>query len=133
MSALTAGRATVEWAPNTVLRTYSQNVSKQIWEGGIVALNASGYAQAAISGTGQTAVGVAQFSQLTTSAAYANMDVHVGVFNFIADSAFALTAIGSNCYIVDDQTVSLTSTGHSLAGVVVAIDSAGNPYVKIGL
>lgn len=133
MSALTAGRATVEWAPNTVLRTYAQEAAKQIWEGGIVTINASGYAQAAISGTGQTAVGVALFSQLSVTGSHPNMDVHVGVFNFAADSAFALTAIGSNCYIVDDQTVSLTSTGHSLAGVVVAIDSAGNPYVKIGL
>jgi hypothetical protein len=133
MSALSAGRVAAEWAPNTVLRTYAQAVSKQVWNGALLALNASGYAQPGVSGTGQIAIGVAQYSQLTTSSQNTNIDVHAGIFNFLADSAFGLTAIGSNCYIVDDQTVSLTSTGHSLAGVVQQIDAAGNPFVKIGL
>ncbi len=134
MAALTAGRVTQEWAPFTAQRSYKQQLSVQIWEGGIVALDASGYATAAGSGTGQVAVGVAQRSQLSTSSTTrSDINVHQGTFNFIADTAFALTNIGSNCYMLDDQTVTMTSTGHSVAGVVCQIDSAGNPSVKIGL
>ena len=135
MAALSAGRVTQEWAPLTVQRSYQMAVSSQIWEGGIVALNASGYAGAAGSGTGQVAVGVAMLSLLSTSSTSnrSNITVHTGTFHLLADSAFGLTAIGSNCYLIDDQTVSLTATGHSLAGVVEQIDSDGNPFVKIGL
>ncbi len=134
MAALTAGRVTQQWAPFTSIRSYQQALSSQIWEGGIVALNASGFAAAAGSGTGQVAVGVASLSQLSVSTTpYAQIQVIQGTFNFIADTAFALTNIGSNCYMLDDQTVTMTSTGHSVAGVVCQIDAAGNPSVKIGL
>ncbi len=134
MAALTAGRATPIWAPFTSKRSYQMAVSSQIYEGGIVALNASGYATAAGSGTGQVAVGVAQFSILSTSSTTRQyIEVAQASASFIADTAFALTNIGSNCYMIDDQTVSMTSTGHSVAGVVVQVDAAGNPYVKIGL
>lgn len=138
MSALTAGRVTAEWMPNTVVRSYQQAASTQVWEGGIVVLNSSGYAIPGVSGTVATGtnyvvVGVAQQSQLSVTGSNPNLEVHVGYFNLKADSAFALTAIGSNCYIVDDQTVSVTSTNRSPAGVVAAIDANGNPWVKIGL
>jgi hypothetical protein len=134
MAALTAGRATQAWAPFTTIRSYQQVLAGQIYEGGIVALNSSGLAAAAGSGTGQTAVGVAQLSQLAVSVTpYSNITVAQGTFHVLADSAFSLSNIGSNCYLIDDQTVSMTATGHSVAGVVVQIDSAGNPWVKIGL
>ncbi len=134
MAALTAGRATQEWAPFTAQRSYKQALSTQVWEGGIIALNASGLAAPAGSGTGLVAVGVAQLSQLSVSTTpYAQLEVHQGSFSFIADTAFTLLNIGSNCYMLDDQTVTMTSTGHSVAGVVVQIDDAGNPFVKIGL
>ncbi len=138
MSALTAGRVAQEWAPGSVIRTYAQYNSTQVWEGGLLVFNASGYAIPAISGIISTGVdyktaGVAMRSQLTTTGVYSNIEVHAGYFSLKADSAFALTAIGSNCYIVDDQTVSVTSTNRSPAGVVAAVDSAGNPIVKVGI
>ena len=139
MSALTAARVAREWAPNTVQRSYAQAASTQIWEGGLIIANASGYATPAVSGTisasgtGYSVLGVAQFSQLTTTGVYTPITVHVGYFNFVADSAFAKTAIGATCYIVDDKTVSLTSTNRSAAGVVADVDADGNPYVKVGL
>lgn len=134
MAALTAGRATQAWAPVTTIRSYQQALSGQIYEGGVVVLNSSGLATAAGSGTGQVAVGVAMLSQLAVSVTpYSNIQVQQGTFHLLADSAFALTNIGSNCYSLDDQTVTMTSTGHSIAGVVCQIDSAGNPWVKITL
>ena len=134
MAALTAGRATQQWAPLTSIRAYRQALAGQIYEGGIVALNASGLATAAGSGTGQVAVGVADLSQLAVSVTpYSYIQVQQGTFHVLADTAFALTNIGSNCYMLDDQTVTMTSTGHSIAGVVCDIDASGNPWVKIGL
>lgn len=138
MAALTAGRVTVEWAPGTVKRDYAQLASTQIWEGGLIVANASGYAIPAVSGIISTGVdykvlGVAQRSQLSAAASNPNIEVHVGYVNLLADSAFALTAIGNTCYIVDDQTVSMTSTGRSAAGTVAAVDANGNPFVKVGI
>jgi hypothetical protein len=138
MSALTAGRVAQEWAPNSVVRSYQQAASTQIWEGGIIIANSSGYATPAVSGTLATGVGyyvlgVAQQSKLTVTGDNSYVQLHAGYFNMVADSAFALTAIGQNCYVVNDQTVSLTSTNRSVAGVVAAVDSNGNPFVKLGL
>lgn len=138
MAALTAGRVTVEWAPGTVKLDYAQLASTQIWEGGLIVANASGYAIPAVSGIISTGVdykvlGVAQRSQLSAAASNPNIEVHVGYVNLLADSAFALTAIGNTCYIVDDQTVSMTSTGRSAAGTVAAVDANGNPFVKVGI
>lgn len=142
MSALTAGRVAQEWSPGTVQRGYAQAASTQVYNGGLVVANASGYAIPAVSGTlasgtGYAVLGVAQISQLSatsgTTGANPNLPVHAGIFNFKADSAFAKTTIGFDCYIVDDQTVSMTSTNHSVAGKVADVDSNGNPFVKVGI
>src|SRR6185436_2097369 len=107
--------------------------STQIWEGGIVVLNSSGYAIPAISGTIATgtnyvAVGIAQKSQLTITGQNTYLEVHAGYFNMVADSAFTLSTIGSSAYIVNDQTVSATSTNRSPAGTIAAVDADGNPW-----
>ena len=140
MAALTSGRATPEWKPNTVLRSYPQGNNAQIWEGGIVVLNTAGYAVAGYSGTIATGsylpvVGCAQMSQLspTGTDGQVNIDVHIGTFKFAADVAFTAANVGSTCYIVNDQTVSITGTTKSPAGIVQAIDGSGNPWVKLGL
>lgn len=134
MTALAAGKATLEWVPNTVSRSYGMDALAQIWEGGIVCLDSTGYAVPGSTSTTLIAVGVAQESKLAGAVDGAdNILVHSGVFLLVADVAFTVTAIGSACYIVDDATVSLTATSRSLAGVVMQIDGSGNPYVAIGL
>lgn len=138
MAALSAGRVTKQWQPNTTVRSYKQAASTQVWEGGIIVLNASGYAIPAVSGTVATGtnyvvVGVADMSQLSITGSNPDLKVRVGYFNLAADSAFALSNIGSSAYIVNDQTVSVTSTNRSPAGTIAQIDDAGNPWVKIGL
>lgn len=51
------------------------------------------------------------------------------------DSGAALGAadILHPCYILDDHTVTATDTGHSLAGIVMGIDSAKGVLVYAGL
>ena len=134
MSALAAGRVAKEYQPRTVVRSFGMAASTQIWEGGGVVLNSSGYAVPATTATGLKSVGCAQFSKLSGSVAGVDqIEVHIGTFLFNVDSPFTVTAIGSLCYFVDDQTVTLTSTGASEAGVVQQIDANGNAFVSLGL
>lgn len=131
--ALTAGRVTKEYAPLTVLRSYPMDALAQIWQGGIVALDATGYAVPGATATTLIAVGVAQESKLAGSVdGDTNIQVHIGVFHLNVDSTFAQTAVGSICYIVDDQTVSLNASGKSIAGTVAAVDADG-AWVAMGL
>lgn len=53
--------------------------------------------------------------------------------NSAGGDAVADSDAGSNCYIVDDNTVMITATGKSVAGKVVRVDADGvwvsvNPY-----
>lgn len=133
MSALSAGRATPEWEFLAAQRSYPMDALAQIWEGGLVALDSTGYAVAASSGSTLTMVGVAQESKLAGAVdGDTNISVHQGTFRLAADSAFAQTTVGGACYAVDDQTVSTTSTNRSLAGIVAAVDGS-NVWVTVGL
>src|SRR6185295_5734681 len=133
MGALSAGRVTKEYAPLSVLRTYPMDALAQIWEGGIVCLDSTGYAVPGSTSTSLIAVGIAQESKLAGSSdGDTNIDVHFGVFHLNVDSAFAQSDVGALCYIVDDQTVSLSASGKSIAGTVAAVDSSG-AWVAIGL
>lgn len=134
MSALGAGRVTPEWVPNTIIRSYKMKANTQIWEGGIVAVGSDGYAVPGATSTSQVTVGIAQESKLSGSSDGDTLIlVHVGVFYVPTDATFDVTAIGSAVYTVNDQQVSLTGTGRSLAGVVEAVDGTANAWVRIGL
>ena len=135
MTALAAGRVTKEYVPRTVERSYLMPAAQQIWEGGIVVINANGYAVPGSTALGLTAVGVAQQSKLSgSSAGVDSISVHLGVFSLATDATFPQTAIGQTCYIVDDQTVSLNPVGKSVAGIVDSLDSTGaNAFVVIEL
>lgn len=58
-----------------------------------------------------------------------------GIFRFanLAGDAISIADIGTDCYIVDDQTVAKTSgtNTRSIAGKVVQVDSLG-VWVKVG-
>lgn len=134
MTALASpGCVTKEYTIDTAIRSYPVDALSQIWEGGIVVLDTTGYAAAGTSGTSLIAVGIAQESVLGTAVdGGVNITVHQGTGRYNADSAFAQTAVGGLCYIVDDNTVSVTSTNRSVAGLVAAVD--GNyVWVTIGL
>lgn len=71
----------------------------------------------------------------SASAQNVNIDLQKEVFaywyvNSASPNAVAATDVGSVCYFVDDQTVSISGTGNSLAGRVWAVDSTKGVLVE---
>lgn len=101
------------------------------YAGSIGVINASGYLTNGSTATGLKAVGVFQAQANNTGGSNGAIlgKVRRGCFkfnNFAADLV-ALTDIGADCYIVDDNTVAKTSGSgtRSVAGKVRAVESDG--------
>lgn len=136
MAALTAARNTKERIGEVF--DFPVAASVKIHQGSLVALNA-GHAAPGATATGRIAVGRAETTADNTSGAAGAIAVPVkrGIFKFGNSSAGDLIAqanVGADCYIVDDQTVALTSATNtrSIAGKIVGVDSDG-VWVQIGL
>lgn len=103
--------------------------STTIYAGSLVAANASGYAVPGSTATTLTALGRAEETVANAgSAGDKSVLVRRGkAFQFANDGSDAVVQadLGKSCYITDDQTVSHTSTGKSVAGKVMGLDSAG--------
>jgi hypothetical protein len=135
MMALAADRSTPR--RDSDIHHYGVKASTKVWAGALTVLNA-GYAAGGTAATGLVAVGRAE--HFADNSAGANGDIKVrvrsGVFQF-ANSAsadlIAVTEIGKDCYIVDDQTVAKTdgSATRSIAGKVQDVDAQG-VWVAIG-
>lgn len=135
MAALTTDRNTPERSGDQF--SFPVAASTTIFAGSICALNASGYAVPGATSTTLIAVGRAE-EQIVNSGSAGAVSVNVkrGVFRFGNSASADLIAranIGSDCYIVDDQTVALTSgtNTRSVAGVIVDVDDVG-VWVRIG-
>jgi hypothetical protein len=101
--------------------------------GAIVCLDSTGYAVPGSASTTLLTVGIAQESKTAGSVdGDTQILVHIGVFKLLCDSAFSQANVGSICYVVDDDTVSMTGTGRSIAGTVAAIDGS-SAWVAMGL
>lgn len=101
--------------------------SATIYKGSLVVLNA-GYATPGTTATGRVAIGRAKKTTVNSGAAGAvSIEVEEGIFKWANSGSDAVVAadVGSNVYIEDDQTVSHTSTGKSVAGKCVQLDSDG--------
>lgn len=100
-----------------------------IYAGSLVAANASGYAVPGSTATTLTALGRAEEQAVNAgSAGDKTVLVRRGkAFQFANDGSDPVVQgdLGKSCYITDDQTVSHTSTGKSVAGKVMGLDSAG--------
>ena len=116
---------------------YDVRASTRIFAGALVVLNA-GYAAPGSAATGLVAVGRAE--HYADNSAGGNGDIKVRVRsgisrwnNSAAADAIARTEIGSDCYLVDDQTVARTSASNtrSTAGKVIDVDALG-VWVAIG-
>ena len=96
----------------------SKASSTTIYEGSLVAVNSSGQAIPAAKAASQPAVGMAYEVDGNT------VKVERGVHLWDNDATGAVTAanIGGTCYIVDDCTVTSTSTGSSSAGKVLGLE-----------
>jgi hypothetical protein len=116
---------------------YPVKASTTIYQGALVVLNA-GYAVGATAAVGLIPIGRAKATVINasvTDGAY-TVEVEPGIFlfaNSTAGDAVAQANVGAKVYLVDDQTVALTSGygARSIAGVAVAVETAG-VWVAVG-
>jgi hypothetical protein len=98
-----------------------------IYQGGMVAVNATGFAVAATT-TSTRVIGVAEETKTNAGAdGAATIRIRRGAVKFANKSGDLVTQalLGANCYVEDDQTVRLTATGSIVAGKVLAVESEG--------
>lgn len=107
--------------------------SVKIFAGSLAALDASGNAVPGTATTGLMARGRAEetVDNLTGLAGAQSIDIQAGIFGFASDGALTRANIGKVVYLVDDQTVSATSTGRSAAGVLVDLED-DTAWVAVG-
>lgn len=112
--------------------------AKNIYAGALVALDSTGYATPGATATTLKGMGRAEGRADNASGSDGDITVEVrkGTFRFENSSGadeISASEIGTDCYIVDDQSVAKTDgTGtRSVAGEVFDVDSSG-VWVKFG-
>lgn len=130
MTALAANRAT-PFREGGVLEL-PVAAAKHIYQGSLVAIDASGNAEPGSTATGKLAAGRAEAEVDNSSGSAGDLSVRVrqGTFrwgNSTSTDEITAAEIGDQCYIVDDQTVAKTNGGstRSVAGRVVDVDAQG--------
>ena len=132
MAALTAARDTTEISNGARHLILPVKGSTTIYQGALVALDASGYAVPGSKAATLTAAGRAEETVANNGAASIRVARGVFVFDNAADSGKLTAAhVLKPCYIADDQTVTATAEGASVAGLVIRVDDAG-VAVEIG-
>jgi hypothetical protein len=134
MAALTADRATVRFGRQTSDSPHRLGVkaATNIYAGALC-VNDGGVAAPGRTAAGLVPLGVARKRYDNTGGA---ANAIVGEFD-AGDHLFAnagdITAvnIGADCFIVDDQTVSLDATGKSRAGKIVDVNPPGFTGVSV--
>jgi len=129
MAGLTAGRNTPEVADSAKFLILPVDAEAVIHEGGLVVLDASGNAKAAVLAASLTAAGRAEeFVDNTGGIAGAKtVKVRRGTFVWNNSVSHAVTKahVLKDCYIEDDNTVSSLATGSSRAGTVIGVTDDG--------
>ena len=137
MTSLAADRSTPRADGN--VNTYPVAASTLIYAGSIVCVStASNLATKGATATTLKCVGRAldRADNSAGAASAINVDVEAGIFRFANSSAgdlIVLGDVGSDCYVVDDQTVAKTNgtNTRSRAGKVINVDSQG-VWVQMG-
>lgn len=133
MTALSAQRDTQEKAhPAAMVHAYTPAASTQFYKGGLVAIDsADGLLKKGATSATLVCVGVSQENYLSPATGARKLKARNGIHGPFANSAaadaIAADDVGKDCYIVDDQTVALTSnsSARSKAGTVYDVDSNG--------
>ncbi|QWR76297.1 hypothetical protein [Candidatus Magnetomonas plexicatena] len=130
MAALTADRNTVSRSGDML--QLEAAAGKTIYQGALVAVDASGYATPGATATTIRGVGRAEayVDNSGGSAGDKVVSVSKGVFaygNSASSDEITRADIGKDCYIVDDQTVAKTdgTNTRSIAGKVFDVNSNG--------
>lgn len=137
MAALTAARNTKQVA-DTGTSSYPMLNAVTGYQGGIAVMDSAGYIKPGVTGASLIAVGV--FSKTADNSAGAaaaiNGELREGFFYFANSAggdAIALDDLGKPCYVVDDQTVALTSNSgaRSPCGRIAGYDATLGVLVEI--
>lgn len=120
-------------------KQFNLKQSQTAFKGGIAAIKqADAKAYAGPQATGYVMIGT--FAEdVTNTAADQLVNVDLGrevnliwFDNATAGDAVAATDFGKLCYIVDDHTVTITSSGASICGVVWGVDATKGVLVEVG-
>ncbi len=136
---LTAARNTTEVGHGGRMLYLPVAAGVKIYDGALVAVNATGYVEPASAKNGLKAAGRAENLADNTNGADGDISVNVlrGVFvwenDTAADGAVDQADVLSECYMLDDCTVTMTATvgagenapANSVAGKVLGLDPAG--------
>ncbi|MGY6270828.1 hypothetical protein ACXIUT_14140 [Achromobacter denitrificans] len=130
MTALTQDRNTLRRDGNQIEPPVA--ATTRIYGGSIVCINTTGYAVPGSTSTTLKVAGVAEDRADNSAGAAGDIRVRLRkgphcFANSISADLITLADIGSDCYIVDDQTVAKTSGGdtRSVAGKVFDVDADG--------
>ncbi|MEF2968351.1 hypothetical protein V3851_23750 [Paenibacillus sp. M1] len=130
---LSKGRNTPEVAEGRTLMLPVKGGAK-IFDGSIVAVDAAGFAVPGTKATGLTAAGRAEELVDNTSGTDGALSIRVrrGVFVWSNSQTGTIGAkdVLKNCYIEDDETVTITATSASIAGKVLGFED-GDVIVEI--
>lgn len=133
--ALAAGRNTVEIQDGKTL-VLPVKANTRIYEGSLVVVDSTGYAIPGKKAEGLLAAGRAEEFVDNTGVGNGNgvksVRVRRGVFKFNNDGTNPITATDllKDCYILDDETVTMLAVGTSMAGKVLRLDN-GEVVVQI--
>lgn len=139
MAALSAIRDTKKLDSSlATLHGFPQKAATKLWGGALAVLDA-GYLAPGRTAASLVCVGRIRKTSDNTNGASGDLTglVEAGTFKWGNSSSGDLIAqanVGSPCYVVDDQTVALTSNSgaRSLAGIIQGVDSDG-VWVQSGL
>ncbi len=127
--ALSANRD-VDRYVDSELRSYKMAAGARVYKGGLVGLS-SGYARALVAG--DQCVGIAYEEANNAGGAAGATSVRVftqGDFSHALSGA-ALTNIGDAVYASADDTLTLTASGNSLAGVCMDVPETGRIILRL--
>jgi hypothetical protein len=137
MAALTADRNTSRRDMNNY--SFPVKGATKLFAGSLACIDATGFLTKGAVSTTLKAVGRCQATYDNTAGidGAINAEVMPGCFRFANSSAgdqITLAAVGSQCFIVDDQTVALTNgtSTRSVAGIVRDVDATG-VWVQVGI
>ena len=132
MTALSADRLTDKAGQGPVpdILNFPVAASTKIYAGALVAINASGYAVPAASSVALVPIGraEAQVDNSSGAAGALTVEVRQGMFffeNSAGGNAIANSNFGQPAFVIDDQTVALTSSAgtRAIAGTILYVDS----------
>lgn len=137
MATLTASRNTLQMGGGTTFKlSIPLKANAKVFKGGLVAIdNTTGYGVVPTVATTLIGAGVALEDKDNTGGSSGAISVEVMVEDAVLldCSGQAQTALGRLVYFVDDHTVTVTSTGASIAGVCVGFVSATQLWVYLSI